>query len=227
MTRPRIGITTSLEDGRQTLDRLYVTAVEGAGGLPIIVPILESTEAASNFAALLEGLIITGGPGITRGLIGVLPADLPAVDAARDRSDQLIYRAMADRPFLGICYGMQFANAMAGGTIYGDVQRQCAAAVHSAERGASEHEIQIEPGSRLAAILDVERMSTNSHHIQAVAELGAGLRVAARANDGVVEAIESADGRVLAAQFHPERMRERGLPLFEDLIRRAEVACKA
>ena len=222
MTRPRIGITTSLEDGRQTLDRLYVVAVERAGGLPIIVPILESAEAASNFAALLDGLLITGGPGITRGLIGALPTDLPAVDDARDRSDELIYRAMADRPFLGICYGMQFANAMAGGTIYGDVQLQCAAAVHSAERGGGEHEIQIEPGSRLAAIVSAERMSTNTHHIQAVASLGAGLRAAAWTADGVVEAIESADGRVLAAQFHPERMRERGLPLFEDLIRRAQ-----
>ncbi len=224
MTRPRIGITTSLEDGVQTLDRRYVVAVERAGGRPIIVPILESAEAARRFAALLDALIITGGPGITRGLIGALPADLPAVDEARDRSDELIYRAMAEQPFLGICYGMQFANAMAGGTIFGDVQRQSAAAVHSAERGAGEHEIQIEPGSRLAAILGVERLSTNSHHIQAVARLGAGMRAAAWTADGVVEAIESADGRVLAAQFHPERMLERGLPLFEDLIRRAKAA---
>lgn len=221
MTRPRIGITTSLEDGVQTLDRLYALAVERAGGTPVIVPILESAEAARDFAALLDGLIITGGPGITRGLTGALPEDLPAVDEARDRSDELIYRAMAEQPFLGICYGMQFANAMAGGTIYGDVQRQCAAAVHSAERGAGEHEIQIAPGSRLAAIMSAERLRTNTHHIQAVADLGAGLRAVARTADGVVEAIESADGRVLAAQFHPERMLERGLPLFEDLIRRA------
>ncbi|MCY4064246.1 MAG: gamma-glutamyl-gamma-aminobutyrate hydrolase family protein [Chloroflexi bacterium] len=221
MSLPRIGITTSLEDGRQTLDRLYVLAVDRAGGLPVIVPTLESAEAARSFAALLDGLIITGGPGITRGLIGALPDDLPAVDKVRDLSDELIYRAMADRPFLGICYGMQFANAMAGGTIYGDVQRKCATAVHSAERGGREHEIQIEPGSRLAAILSVERLRANSHHIQAVAALGAGLRATAWAADGVVEAMESADGRVLGAQFHPERMRERGQPLFEDLIRRA------
>ena len=221
MTRPRIGITTSLEDGRQTLDLLYVRAVEAAGGLPIVAPALDSTDAASAFAALLDGLIITGGPGITRGLIGALPEDLPAVDERRDRSDELIYRAMAAKPFLGICYGMQFANAMAGGTIYGDAQLQLSAGVHSAERGADDHEIQIERGSRLASILGVERMSANTHHIQAVAALGAGLRATARSADGVVEAIESADGRVIALQFHPERMLERGLPLFEDLIRRA------
>ena len=221
MTRPRIGITTSLEAGRQTLDLRYATAVEAAGGLPIIVPILQTSEAAGTFAALLDGLIITGGPGITRGMIGGLPEDLPAVDERRDRSDQLIYQAMVDRPFLGICYGMQFANAMAGGSIYGDVQRQQEASVHSAERGAGEHEIEIAPGSRLSSLMGRERMRANSHHIQAVADLGAGLRATARTADGVVEAIESADGRVIAVQFHPERMLERALPLFEDLVGRA------
>ncbi len=227
MTVPRIGITTSLEAGRQTLDLTYVRAVEAAGGLPVIAPILESAEAASAFAALLDGLLITGGPGITRGLIGALPEDLPAVDERRDRSDELIYRAMAAKPLLGICYGMQFANAMAGGTIYGDVQRQRGASVHSAERGAGEHEIQIERGSRLASVLGGERMQTNTHHIQALAELGAGLSATARTADGVVEAIESADGTVLAVQFHPERMLERGLPLFADLVRRAKDAREA
>ncbi|MDE2775942.1 MAG: gamma-glutamyl-gamma-aminobutyrate hydrolase family protein [Chloroflexota bacterium] len=221
MTRPRIGITTSLENGRQTLDLNYIRAVEAAGGLPVIAPVLESAAAARAFAALLDGLIITGGPGISRGLIGALPKDLPAVDQARDRSDELIYQAMAERPFLGICYGMQFANAMAGGAIYGDAQHQRGASAHSSERGARDHEIQIEPGSRLALILGVERMRTNTRHIQAVARLGAGMRVAARSADGVIEAIESDDGRVIAVQFHPERMRDRGLPLFEDLVRRA------
>ncbi len=223
MKQPRIGITTSLEDGRQTLDRRYVQAVEAAGGLPLILPILESSETARALASLLDGLIISGGPGISRGLVGALPADLPAVDARRDRSDELIFRAMASRPFLGICYGMQFANAMAGGAIYGDVEREQKARVHSAERGAGEHEIIIDPQSCLAAILGMERLSTNSHHIQAVAKLGVGMRVAARTEDGVIEAIESADGRVIATQFHPERMLERALPLFEDLIRRAKI----
>lgn len=222
MSPPRIGITTSLAGELQSLDLAYARAVEAAQGIPIIVPILQSPAVARQFASLLDGLIITGGPGLTRALIGALPADLPAVDARRDRSDELIYEAMQDRPFLGICYGMQFANAMAGGAIYGDAQLQLNAAVHSAERGAGEHEIQISPGSRLATLLGGERLWTNTHHIQAVASLGAGLRAAARTADGVVEAIESADGRVMGVQFHPERMLERGLPLFEDLVKRAQ-----
>ena len=218
----RIGITTSLEDGRQSLDLRYVQAVEAAGGIPIIVPILQSTVTARAFASLLDGLIISGGPGITRGLIGALPDDLPAVEAQRDRSDELIYGATSDLPFLGICYGMQFANALAGGTIYGDVQAQTAAGVHSADRGASEHKIEIEASSQLSEILRMNDMRTNSHHIQAVADIGAGISVTARTADGVIEAIESDDGRVIGVQFHPERMLDRALPLFEDLVQRAE-----
>ncbi len=221
MSGARIGITTSLEGGRQTLDVRYAEAVEAAGGLPIIVPIIEHEETARAIAAMLDGLIITGGPGITRGLIGSLPEDLPAVDERRDRSDALIYRAMADRPFLGICYGMQFANALAGGRIYGDAQAQAASDAHSSERGATEHEIEIADGSHLRAILGAGRMLSNTHHIQAIADLGAGLSVSAWAADGVIEAIESADGRIMGVQFHPERMLERALPLFEDLLRRA------
>ena len=122
MSRPvRIGITTSFAGAAQSLDARYPRAVEAAGGLPIIAPIFKREETARAFAALLDGLIITGGPGITRSLIGRLPPDLPAVSHARDRSDEMIFRAMADRPLLGICYGMQFANALAGGSIYGDV----------------------------------------------------------------------------------------------------------
>ena len=219
--KPRIGITTSLENGRQTLDRRYIKAVASAGGLPLIVPIFDTAAPAREFAELLDGLIITGGPGITRGLIGRLPADLPAVSDQRDRSDALIYRAMADRPFLGICYGMQFANALAGGTIYADVQAQFRAAVHSAERGAREHHIHFEPKSKLRAIFGWETLKTNSHHIQAVAELGAGMRATAHAADGVIEGIESEDGRVIGVQFHPERMLDRAAPLFDDLVRRA------
>ncbi len=219
--RPRIGITTGLEDGRQILDPRYARAVESAGGLPVIAPLFDSRASAAAFASLLDALIITGGPGITRGLIGVLPEDLPAVDDRRDRSDELIYSAMADRPFLGICYGMQFANAMAGGAIYADVQAQTAAAVHSAERGATGHEVIFESGGRLSAVFGSDRMTTNSHHIQAIAELGAGLRATARTADGVIEGIESADGLILGLQFHPERMLDRALPLFKDLVERA------
>jgi putative glutamine amidotransferase len=217
--RPRIGITTSYNDGTQKLNHYYVQAIEAAGGLPIIVPMLESDEAAKEFASLLDGLVMTGGPGITRALVGELPEDLAPVDALRDSSDERIYCAVGQRPIFGICYGMQFINAMHGGKIYGDVnQAQADALKHSNGRGAEPHSIQIEKNSILHNILNTSEITVNTYHIQALASVGKGLHVSARASDGVIEAIESSDGRIMAMQFHPERMGEIMLPLFRDFV---------
>jgi putative glutamine amidotransferase len=222
MSKPRIGITTSYTDNQQSVNVHYANAVENAGGIPILVPMFQQETTAKEFASILNGLIITGGPGITRGLVGDLPNELSPVDIVRDTSDERIYHAMADRPILGICYGMQFVNAMAGGKIYGDVQRQQENAdVHSSDCGATTHPVEISVGTHLYDILKVEKLITNSYHLQAIAEVGAGLIVTAYADDGVIEAIESADRRLIGIQFHPERMTDSAQPLFDDLIVRA------
>ncbi len=221
MSKPRIGITTSYNDNRQSVDVHYANAVENAGGIPVIVPMFQHEETAKDFASILDGLIITGGPGIIRGLVGDLPDDISPVDVVRDTSDELIYHAMSERPILGICYGMQFVNAMAGGKIYGDVQNQAKVNVHSTGRGATEHPIIIQADTHLHNILNVSELITNTYHLQAIAEVGEGLTVTAHADDGVIEGIETSDGRIIGVQFHPERMTDRAQPLFDNLIKRA------
>jgi len=220
MTRPRIGITTSYNNGKQSVSHYYVDAIEAAGGLPLLVPMVQNTESMRDFTALLDGLVITGGPGITRGLIGDLPADLPPVEPTRDRADELAYDAMQDKPVLGICYGMQFINAMAGGRIYSDIVEHIGGAiVHSHERGGTDHPVYFEQNSLLHDLFGDE-LTVNTYHKQAIATVGNDLTIVGRGPDGVIEAIESPDGRVIGVQFHPERMIDRTHPLFKDFVDR-------
>jgi putative glutamine amidotransferase len=227
MHAPIIGITTSYSDNLQRVDHRHVIAIERAGGIPVIVPMLTESddERLRALACLLDGLVMTGGPGITINLIGTLPDGLPPVHPIRARADDAIFDALRGRPMLGVCYGMQFMNVKLGGALYADVQhQQPGAAAHSSDRGATTHPVQIVPDTRLHAITGANEALTNSYHYQAVAQVALGLRASAISADGVVEAIESHDGLYVGLQFHPELMLETMQPVYDDLVARCRAA---
>lgn len=212
MTRPLIGITTSIIENTQELSINYVDAIIEAGGLPIIIATAkDSSGVYVEIAHKIDALVITGGPGITQSLVGALPEDLPAVCERRWESDVAIFNLVSERkrPILGICYGMQLINTQKGGTIYADVQDQLGVSPHSPKRNNGrliEHPIDILKETFFAELIGKQRVEVNSFHIQAIKEIGAGLRVNSYSNDGLIEGIEGEQGRLLGLQFHPESM---------------------
>ncbi|MBL7977792.1 MAG: gamma-glutamyl-gamma-aminobutyrate hydrolase family protein [Bacteroidetes Order II. Incertae sedis bacterium] len=223
---PVIGITTSFQSDEQQLAWVYIQAVAEAGGLPWIVPILEDEYWVQELSDKLDGLVITGGPAISDGLVGQLPEDLSETHPVRREWDKRFvqYFSGTGKPILGICYGMQLLNMLAGGTIYADVQKQLpGAGLHSNRRGADRHLLTIQSDSRLSRELGKTVCEVNTRHIQAIAHIGDGYNAVAFAPDGVVEAIEHVEKPILGVQFHPERAPDDTRTLFMNLVNHARI----
>ena len=137
------------------------------------------------------------------------------------------------KAILGICRGMQLINIGLGGTVYQDLSENPDAHlkhVQGAPGNLPSHHIDVDLDSRLYKLIG-KHPYINSRHHQAIDRVAPPLKVAARAQDLVIEALESSDSdQILAVQWHPENMYKHyreSQALFGDFIRRsAKVAAK-
>ncbi len=231
--RPLIGVTTSelRPSGASTLRRqgepphpemalgmTYLKAIEWAGGVPVVLPPCVSDLEA--LIARLDAVCLSGGPDLDPEAYGAADrhAELGPTEPSLDAFELALSRAALERgmPLLGICRGAQALNVACGGTLHQHLPGH-----RQSEPGPQPtHEVEILPRTRLAALLGAGALAVNSFHHQAVDRLGRGLRVAARAADGTVEAIEGA-GFVLGVQWHAETLGDGRL--FDALVGAAAV----
>lgn len=238
--KPLIGITTgAAKMHKRTYNKAtnyYDHSVEMAGGLPVLLPILEDVSHAAEMAARLDGIIISGGDDdINPETYGESPCQCVCqVSPVRDSWEFSLYYQFKHmgKPILGICRGCQIINVFEGGNLYQNLcdQVENCANHYTGNKLMCElyHDIKIDPDSKLYKMFETDVLKTNSFHNQAVKDIAPGFRASAYSEDGIIEAIESKTAPfIVGIQAHPEALTEEYphfMKLFEAFIKAAKAA---
>ncbi|MDT7690436.1 MAG: putative glutamine amidotransferase [Acidobacteriota bacterium] len=202
-----------LETERFYLARFYAEAVEAKGGVPLHVPLIPDPDYISAVVSRLDGVLLPGSDSDVDPLrYGCEPhSKLGTVHPLRDETDMLVLKEVErlGLPLLAICYGMQVWNVFRGGSLIQDIASFVPAALkheQGAPRERPSHTISIRPEGFLRSFAGTESVSVNSHHHQALEQLGQGLQATAWSSDGLIEAVEDMrEGHWgLGVQWHPE-----------------------
>lgn len=207
--RPRIAIPVPHSESEYAQRALppYLKAIEAAGGEPVVIQLNLPNQEIARLVTQCDGVLLPGSRADVdpeKYNAARDPHTAPA-DPARDNADELLLQDAYNmrKPLFGICYGVQSLNVWRTGTLAQHVES------HSPGRDIVQaHKVSVEAGSHLAEIAGVSgEMWVNSSHHQVVENPGDGLRVVARAEDGVIEAVEGSapSHYVMAVQWHPER----------------------
>jgi putative glutamine amidotransferase len=226
---PRVAVildeNTSGDGRRYEASKGYFRGIRDAGGLPFGIPYFPEMvgPVLSEFDAVLSvgGRFAYPGDWYVAGRTSKAPAS-ERFDVERE----IILGCLeARKPILGICAGMQMIACLGGSRLTPDLKEDQANALDHDSRDTL-HEVLIEEDSRLRQVIGASAIIVNSFHREAIAEVGGGVRVAARAADGVIEAIEVPNHPfAIGIQWHQELLvggDHAGNAIFRGLIGAAE-----
>ena len=212
---PGSPITALPDQGVYSIPEDYITSVERAGGIPIIIPVMERLDLLPVYVDMCDGILLTGavydvapecyGEKVMDGKVN---KPVPRGDNFDIHMAQYVIRK-TNKPLLGICRGNQVINVAMGGSLYQDLEQEGFRDHCFMESGKEnpQHQVSVKKNSWLYRIVGEETLSVNSLHHQAVKRLGSGLIASAISDDGVIESYEINDGRfILGIQWHPEMM---------------------
>ena len=222
MQKPIIGVTTRTAPLPPSLlpsvmvQKSYTTAIIHAGGIPVLIPSEITQDGWDQLIDRMDGILFTGGGDIAIEYFnGEQHPSVYGIDHPRDELELgLAQKAVKDeKPFLGICRGLQIVNVALGGTLYTHIPDQLSnALLHDypgedsfKARTALLHSVNLDVQSQLGKILFEETLQVNSLHHQGIKNVAPGLKAVAISSDGLVEAVEySGHPFGIAVQWHPE-----------------------
>ena len=222
-----IGLSVNHKEGTSRIADAYVEAVLKVGGTPVLIPLITDEAILEEILTKIDGLILSGGGDINSQLFGEeLHPSVESYDLERDQYEIALVRHAVERqiPVLGICRGSQLINVAFGGSLIQDIPSQVPESTvnHNQEeaREIPTHSVRVNPESCLYQITHAEQTKVNSFHHQAVKDIAPGFEAIASAGDGVIEAIESTEEKViLGVQWHPENGAVAGDPVMVDTFK--------
>jgi putative glutamine amidotransferase len=204
-----------IETRRFYLGRDYSEAIEAAGGVPVHIALIPRADYVAEAVSTVDGILLPGSDtDVDPTYFGEEPhPNLKKVIPEKDETDRMVLAAAEEKqlPVLAICYGMQALNVARGGTLIQDIGSQVEGSIKHEQGQPLErpsHAVTIERAGVFARFRSINGNSprVNSHHHQAIGNIGRELRASAWANDGVIECIEDTrnDRFALGIQWHPE-----------------------